>query len=96
MPANPTTSAARTHELKTVPPYFADVYHGQKTAELRKMDRPFQVGDHLLLREFFPEEQRYGSSHVRAEITHIVHDCDGAWLTRDYCMLSFKVLELKA
>ena len=90
-----TESTPRTHELKTVPPYFAAVYHGQKTAELRRHDRPFSVGDNLLLREYFPDEFRYGSSHVRVEITHIVTDADGEWLAPGHCMISFKVLDLK-
>lgn len=84
----------RTHELKTVAPYFAAVYHGQKTAELRKHDRPYQVGDTLVLREYSPNLHHYSGSKVVAEVTHIVTDAEGPWLAEGHCLLSFKVLEL--
>lgn len=40
------------HSLKTWPLYFAAIVSGEKTFEVRKADRDFQVGDTLLLREF--------------------------------------------
>lgn len=39
------------HELKTDSAVFHDVRAGEKTFEIRKNDRNFQVGDTLLLRE---------------------------------------------
>ena len=83
------------HELKTTPPWFAMVYHGEKTAELRKHDRNYQQYDHLRLREWIPDEGRYTGSEILAEITSIVTDADGPWLARDHCMLSLKILDLK-
>ena len=85
----------RVHELKTVRPWFSVVYYGYKTAELRKHDRDYRVGDRLRLREWFPAEECYGSNEVLARITHIVTDADGPWLAPGYCMLSLKVLALK-
>lgn len=41
-----------TIELKIAPKYFAEVYVGRKTFELRKNDRDFQVGDFVRLREW--------------------------------------------
>lgn len=41
-----------THELKILPQYFWQVWHGNKTFELRKDDRNYMVGDKLLLKEF--------------------------------------------
>jgi len=84
------------HELKTVPPWFAMVYHGEKTAELRKHDRQFQRYDHLRLREYHPDCDHYTGSEVLAEITGVLTDGDGPWLSSGYCMISFKILELKA
>lgn len=40
------------HDLKTAPEHFAAILSGLKTAELRKDDRNFAVGDTLLLREW--------------------------------------------
>ena len=42
----------KTHELKTLPPFFDRVFSGDKTFELRRNDRDFQVGDVLVLREW--------------------------------------------
>ena len=85
----------RVHELKTVRPWFAMVFLGTKTAELRSHDRDFQIGDHLLLREYLPNEMRYTGSAVLAAITCMVTDADGPWLTRGHVMLSFRILELR-
>lgn len=47
------------HELKCNTEYFNRILWGQKTFEIRKNDRDFQVGDILILREFDPEHQQY-------------------------------------
>lgn len=44
----------QTHELKTVNPWFSDVWDGKKAFEVRIDDRGFKVGDNLLLREYEP------------------------------------------
>lgn len=89
-----TEGERRVHELKLVPPYFGAVFHGEKTAELRRHDRDFRVGDELLLREYLPTSMTYSASRIRAEVTHIVTDAEGPWLAEGHCMLSFKVLEV--
>lgn len=43
-----------THALKTWPQFFKAVVSGEKTFEVRKNDRNFQVGDKLLLQEWDP------------------------------------------
>ena len=90
---NPQTT--KVHDLKTVPPWFGAVFHGEKTAELRKHDRPFRQFDRVRLREYLPDQDHYTGSEVLAEITGIVTDADGPWLSDGYCMLSIKVLELR-
>ena len=42
----------KVHELKIFPQYFNEVVNGNKTFELRKDDRGFEVGDTLVLKEF--------------------------------------------
>ena len=42
-----------THKLKTLPKYFNAVMTGEKTFEVRKDDRNFQVGDYLLLQLYY-------------------------------------------
>lgn len=51
----------RTHELKIAPRYFRLIQDGLKTAEFRRADRDFQVGDELLLREFNAVNKPYAS-----------------------------------
>ncbi|HAM4280900.1 TPA: DUF3850 domain-containing protein, partial [Escherichia coli] len=46
------TGAVRIHQLKIAPKYFNAVVAGQKTAELRKDDRGYKVGDVLSLCEW--------------------------------------------
>lgn len=66
------------HDLKTIPPYFSDVYYGRKTFEVRNNDRNFQVGDLLRLREYTPTDETFmggytGSACIR-KITYILND----------------------
>lgn len=42
------------HDLKIWPRHFEALLSGQKTFEVRRDDRDFQVGDILLLREWIP------------------------------------------
>ncbi len=39
------------HKLKILPQYFKAVQSGEKTFELRKNDRGYEVGDTILLKE---------------------------------------------
>ena len=41
-----------THVLKCWPEYYEAVIGGEKTFEVRKWDRPYRVGDTLLLKEY--------------------------------------------
>lgn len=45
---------AKTHELKTWPDQWRALARGEKPFEVRKDDRGFEVGDHLILNEFDP------------------------------------------
>lgn len=62
------------HELKCRPEYFSRVMSGQKTFEVRKNDRNFQVGDFVTLKEYDPEKgwPDHGSyNQVRKKIIYI-------------------------
>lgn len=61
------------HELKIAPNFFQQVVRGNKTFEIRKDDRGFQKGDHVILKEFseslgYLDSQRYTGLSVSAEI----------------------------
>lgn len=42
------------HELKCWAPFFWDIHEGTKTAEFRRNDRDYKVGDILVLRLYYP------------------------------------------
>ncbi len=58
------------HELKTWPEYYEPVADGRKPFELRQNDRPYAVGDTLLLREYEPVTRTYSGRQVRALVTY--------------------------
>jgi len=67
------------HELKTWPPFFADLLSGVKTFEVRYNDRNFQVGDLLVLQEMRPpppDESSYipfyTGREIRGRITYVL------------------------
>lgn len=53
------------HVLKCWPVSFEPIINGFKTFEVRKNDRPYNVGDTLILREFEPCYKCNGSGKVR-------------------------------
>ncbi|WP_195966793.1 ASCH/PUA domain-containing protein [Clostridium sp. 1001283B150210_160208_E6] len=75
------------HELKILPLYFTQVKNGEKTFELRKNDRPYQVGDTLVLREF--DGKNYGSRIMTKTITYILYGGNYG-LDKDYCILGIR------
>lgn len=90
------------HELKTWPGPFQAVLDGQKHHEIRKADRPFAVGDVLVLREW--ERQRwespgplkgvpahYTGRELQVTVTYLSEG--GTWgLPPDLCVMSIAPL----
>lgn len=74
--SNPSPSI-KFHELKTIPPFFEQVYTGLKTFELRKNDRDFRVGEMLQLREYEPTTKQYSGRYVWKKIIYILKDFEG-------------------
>lgn len=52
------------HEVKCSPEYFAALKSGAKTFEVRKKDRPYQLGDILAVNEFAQFEYKFGSDEI--------------------------------
>jgi hypothetical protein len=85
--------AIKTHELKTIQPYFDECKKGNKKFEFRKNDRNFEVGDEVLLREYDPETDTYSGNAMRAKITYILNEFGG--LGSGYCVLSLEFLTMR-
>jgi hypothetical protein len=83
------------HELKAWPEHYAAIDSGVKTCELRVNDRPYQVGDVLLLREWEPGFQGalsfgYTGKQLRVRVTHILSG--GPWLAPSYIAMSIRLI----
>lgn len=69
---NVTYTYGKTHEMKTWPSYFNAVINDLKPFEVRKADRPFKVGDTLLLREWNPNTEQYTGACLTRQISYIL------------------------
>ncbi|ASS66241.1 ASCH/PUA domain-containing protein [Paenibacillus sp. RUD330] len=67
-------SEVTVHHLKIWPEFFQAVYDQQKTFEVRKADRPYRVGDELLLREWDPAEEGYTGRDCSRKVLYILSD----------------------
>lgn len=82
-------SAPQIHELKCWPEPFEATIQGDKTFEIRTMDRPFKKGDTLWLREWNPKTVQYSGRECRVEVTFIA--MPSQWkLPPDVCVMSIK------
>jgi hypothetical protein len=83
-----------THLLKTVNPHFTNVWLSDKTFEIRKNDRDFQVGHFLRLVEYTPESGSYPTGRgIQAYISHILtHEDFPQGLQPGYVCMSIKLL----
>ena len=62
----------KIHELKTWPEYFGTVMDGTKTFEFRSsLDRDFQVGDTLHLREWDMRTKTYSGRILYADVPYV-------------------------
>lgn len=77
-----------THALKTEGIFFKAIVDGTKTFDVRKHDRPFKVGDRLLLQEWHKETEKYSGQEWNGEIIYILDN-------PDYCKKNFVVLGIK-
>ncbi|MGH9811494.1 MAG: ASCH/PUA domain-containing protein [Candidatus Acidiferrales bacterium] len=62
----------KEHVLKTWPEPFEASWSGDKPFEFRRDDRGYQVGDHLVLREFEPEAELFSGRELFAAITYVL------------------------
>lgn len=74
--------------LKIEPGYFNAVVEGNKTFDVRKNDRPFNVNDEIILQEYYPETKKYTGREWRGVISYILFD-------ERFCKKGFCILGLK-
>ena len=84
----------KLHELKIKYEYFKEVLRENKTFELRKNDRDYQVGD--LIHFVKTDGNEYIiCSQVVFRIIYILKDVPQYGLDKDYCILGIKRLEIR-
>ncbi|WP_410495037.1 DUF3850 domain-containing protein [Cellulosilyticum sp. ST5] len=81
------------HQLKTVQPYFDDIWMNGKNFEVRKNDRNFKKGDVLLLLEYEPENANnakhgYTGRFLEAKVTYVLD-------SKEYCKDGYVILGIK-
>ena len=78
-----------THEIKIRPEYFEKAKDWSKPFELRKDDRPYQLGDIVILKEFSYSEGIYTGRQAVRKISYILRDCPDYGLKDGYCIIGF-------
>jgi hypothetical protein len=67
----PTPDSVSAQHLKTWPKYFDAVKRGSKTFEIRKNDRPFLIGQKLVLQEYDPDDEKYTGREIERRISYM-------------------------
>lgn len=80
-----------THNLKTINPFFSQVWEGTKTFEARKNDRDFKEGDTLILEEYDPNGTYLGRD-IYATVSSILHGGQFG-IENGFCVMSLDVNE---
>ena len=74
------------HELKIRPEFFEACTSGKKTFEVRRNDRPFEIGDYLALNEW--DGEIYTGRCALYTVTYILSDTE-------YCKPGYAILSIK-
>ena len=85
------------HELKTWPEYYEKVASGKKTFEVRKLDRFFNIGDILVLKEWSPvrwkDTDGYSGKEVEKKVTYVMNG--GEWdIPEGICIMGIQSPEV--
>lgn len=80
------------HYLKTINPYFGDLWEWKKTFEVRLNDRNFKVGDTLNLLEYDSIQKKFSGKKVVTRITYILSEFKG--LQKNYIVMGLSEARL--
>ncbi len=80
------------HELKTWPEYFQLMVNGDKSFELRKNDRDFQVGQKLILKEYDKDLKEYSGRILHCNISYVLKgdEAEAFGLKKGFCIMGLK------
>jgi hypothetical protein len=80
------------HAIKTETSFFELILLGQKTFECRKFDRPYGIGDVVILQEF--KDEGYTGREIYAKIGAILSD-NYKGISKGYCVFALVEIDLK-
>lgn len=88
----------KTHVLKSWPRFFQQLSNGNRTHELRRNDRDYQVGDLMHLHEFDPKPREYTGRTCMVEVSSMTSSDEPCAVSdealhRDFCILSVKLVQ---
>jgi hypothetical protein len=97
----------KMHELKTVNPWFTDMWNGDKDFEIRKDDRDYEKGDLVWSREYVPNtmhdkendclvitgDDPYTGRSIIGHIKYILPAGVFEGLSPGYCALGVTILQ---
>jgi len=81
----------KTHELKTYPEYFEQIWEGKKDWELRKNDRNYKFNDTLILKEWDWRVNEYTGREIEAVVCYVLKGVPEFGLMSGYCILSLRI-----
>lgn len=81
----------KTHELKILPHYYISVMCGAKPFEIRKFDRPFEVGDFIKFIVVNDSGSSFRTENIY-KITYVLSNCSEYGLKDGYCILGIAKL----
>lgn len=87
----------KLHELKIKHEYLTSILNGEKTFELRKNDRDYQVGDLISFIDIGDDgedKERYCFIDILYKITYILKNVEEYGLNKDYCILGIRKVKL--
>jgi hypothetical protein len=77
------------HALVTPKAYFAEVLTGERTADIKKDDRPYKKGDVIILQEYDADKKLYTGREVNLTITSIARNTPREGLRRGFVFICF-------
>jgi hypothetical protein len=78
------------HRLKVWPEYFAPIFRGEKSFEIRKNDRDYMIGDVLNLCEFDPKTEKFSGRSINKEVIYIADNLEKFGLPKDVVVMSIR------
>lgn len=88
----------KTHSIKSWPKFFIPISCGERTHELRRDDRNYEVGDWLHLNEFDPGSGNFTGRSCMVKITSLTSANEPCAVSKealhgDFCILSVKLVD---